>query len=344
MQHIPGMSFHKAMKERDRILTTIDQLIEEFFIKNLGQKLRLLGVDLRQGDGNRMLTRDEIKNNVLFLMFAGHDTTYTSILTLIYHLSQGPDAMEEIVEEVTKWGEPLQSDELKSAPVLNACIDESWRIDTPVNGGFRKAAKEIEHKGYSFALSTVFNYSTQMVTTDESIRQSWQVRHDAIPTKRSPPVQPTSIVVLIQSRGWQISRSLGAAHMLNCVSLPSGLWRIIRLMCAILKKVLSRKRLGHRVQADPGKMSSSSRLRCVLFAFGRVDYEHWPFPSFAWCRQWESRKYDFMKYELVDFMLYTQTWKPDSLPVQWSKGGYQDCSRNILTKFSTRVPKQWRRS
>jgi cytochrome P450 len=102
MQHIPGMSFHKAMKERDRILTTIDQLIEEFFIKNLGQKLRLLGVDLRQGDGNRMLTRDEIKNNVLFLMFAGHDTTYTSILTLIYHLSQGPDAMEEIVEEVTK--------------------------------------------------------------------------------------------------------------------------------------------------------------------------------------------------------------------------------------------------
>ncbi len=44
-----------------------------------------------------------------------------------------------------------QSDKLQNAPVLNACINESFRMDPPVNGGFCKAAKDIEHKGYRFA-------------------------------------------------------------------------------------------------------------------------------------------------------------------------------------------------
>ena len=77
--------------------------------------------------------------------------------------------MEALVEEVTKLSKLLQSDELKNAPVLNACISESWRMDPPVAGSFRKAVKDVEHKGYSLAVGTVFNYSIRMVTDDESI-------------------------------------------------------------------------------------------------------------------------------------------------------------------------------
>ena len=42
-------------------------------------------------------------------------------------------------------------------------------MDPPVVGSFRKAVKDVEHKGYSFAAGTVFNYSFRMVTDDESI-------------------------------------------------------------------------------------------------------------------------------------------------------------------------------
>ena len=57
------MSFHKAMKERDRILTTIDQLIEEFIIENpveseKAAKTLVIGCMIydKNKDGSRMLT------------------------------------------------------------------------------------------------------------------------------------------------------------------------------------------------------------------------------------------------------------------------------------------------
>lgn len=43
-------------------------------------------------DDNRMMTRDEAKDNMLNLIFAGHDTTFASISSLLYHLSENPDA------------------------------------------------------------------------------------------------------------------------------------------------------------------------------------------------------------------------------------------------------------
>eukprot|EP00957_Ditylum_brightwellii_P008847 670859-Ditylum_brightwellii.AAC.1 len=62
------------------------------------------------------MTRDEVKDNILNLIFAGHDTTYASISTLMYHLSQNPHAMEALVKEVSSLEETLDADELKTLP------------------------------------------------------------------------------------------------------------------------------------------------------------------------------------------------------------------------------------
>jgi len=160
------------MKARGRILAIVGQLIDDFIVKNPEEsehaKTTIIGRMIygKTKDDNSTLMRDEIKDNVLILIFAGHDTTYASISTLMYHLSQNPDAMEALVKEVTKLSEPLQADDLKNAPVLNACIHESWRMEPPVPGRFRKAVKGIEHKGYSFPAGTVFFYPMMMTTTD----------------------------------------------------------------------------------------------------------------------------------------------------------------------------------
>jgi cytochrome P450 len=128
-RRIPGTSFDGAMKARDRILTTVGHLINKFAIENPEElehaKTTIIGRMIygKDNDDICMLTRDEIKNNVLNMIFARHNMTYASISTLLYHLSQNLDAMEALVEEVTTLSEPLQSDELRSAPVLNACIN-----------------------------------------------------------------------------------------------------------------------------------------------------------------------------------------------------------------------------
>jgi len=174
--NFPGNPFTEAMKARDRILEIVEDLIENFEKQNPEDSERaqttVIGrlVYGKDEDNNRMMTREEIKDNVLNIIFAGHDTTYASISTLLHHLSQNPKAMEALAEEVSHLAEPLDANELKNAPVLNACIHEAWRMDPPVAGSFRKAVKNLpEYKGYSFQKDTVFNYSIAMVTQDENV-------------------------------------------------------------------------------------------------------------------------------------------------------------------------------
>lgn len=172
---LPGTGFDEAMKARGRILMTVDRLIGVFMEENPEESERaqttIIGrlVYGKDKDDNRMMTRDEVKDNVLALIFAGHDTTFASISTLLYHLSQNPESMEELANEVSTFSEPLDSNELKNAPILNACLFESWRMDPPVMGGFRRIKEEVQHKGYSLDKDTVFVYSILMAVTDESL-------------------------------------------------------------------------------------------------------------------------------------------------------------------------------
>lgn len=177
-KQIPGTPFAEAMKARDRILNTVDVLIDKFMSENPEESERaqitIIGrlIYGKDKENNRVMTRDEMKDNILNLIFAGHDTTYASISTLLYHLSENKDAMDALVAEVSTLSDPLTADELKNAPVLNACIHESWRCTPPVPGSFRKAVKELHHKGYSFDVGTQFNYSILMATTDEQLYKS----------------------------------------------------------------------------------------------------------------------------------------------------------------------------
>ncbi|KAL9180479.1 hypothetical protein ACHAXT_010932 [Thalassiosira profunda] len=172
---IPGSAVDEGMKARDRILATMDVLMDKFTEENPEDSERAQTTVIgrliygKDKDDNRMMTRDEAKDNMLNLIFAGHDTTFASISSLLYHLSENPDAMEALAEEVSELSEPLTSAALKNAPVLNACMHESWRMDPSVLGSFRKATKELQHKGYTFDAGTVFNYSILMATTDEAL-------------------------------------------------------------------------------------------------------------------------------------------------------------------------------
>eukprot|EP00581_Thalassiosira_minuscula_P013686 CAMPEP_0183727538 /NCGR_PEP_ID=MMETSP0737-20130205/25803_1 /TAXON_ID=385413 /ORGANISM="Thalassiosira miniscula, Strain CCMP1093" /LENGTH=519 /DNA_ID=CAMNT_0025959201 /DNA_START=225 /DNA_END=1784 /DNA_ORIENTATION=+ len=174
-KRIPGTAFDEAMKARARILDTIDVLMENFKRGNPEDSERaqttIMGrlIYGKDKDDNRVLSRDEIKDNLLTLIFAGHDTTYLSISTILYHLSQNPDAMAALVEESSSLCEPLESEELKNAPVLNACVHESLRMDPPIPGAFRKMVKDTQHKGYTFEKGTTLNYSILMASTNESL-------------------------------------------------------------------------------------------------------------------------------------------------------------------------------
>ena len=197
---IPGMAFDAAMKARDRILNRVDAMIDEFAQKHPVESEKaqntIIGRMIYATDemGNT-LTRQERQDNTLLLLFAGkyllwwrklesmlarfynwrnavfsgHDTTFASMSTMIHHISKNPEIEKALIEEIASFKLPLDFDELKNAPVLNAVMYESWRIDPPITTVFRKSTRNLEYKGYTFPEGTTFHTQLALAANDETV-------------------------------------------------------------------------------------------------------------------------------------------------------------------------------
>lgn len=89
--------------------------------------------------------------------------------TASHYLSQHPDVYNAVTNEVESFQEPLDFDELKKAPLLNAFLAEMWRIDPPVNGAFRKLTKDTEYNGYIFQRDMVVRYDINASLQNEAL-------------------------------------------------------------------------------------------------------------------------------------------------------------------------------
>jgi retinoid hydroxylase len=180
---VPGWTFDKAMKARDRILVTMEMLINRFLSETPEDseraKTTVMGrMVYAKGEEGQSLTTEEIKDNLLNLIFAGHDTTYASINTVLHHVSQHPAVEAALVEEVCNFREPLDLNEIKHAPILNAIMHESWRVDPPVGFAFRKSVKgSLEYRNYKFREGTTFAYNIGLVVRQENVYPSAQSFH-----------------------------------------------------------------------------------------------------------------------------------------------------------------------
>ncbi|XP_017761217.1 PREDICTED: cytochrome P450 4c3-like [Eufriesea mexicana] len=90
----------------------------------------LLDLLLELSDDNRVLTDDDIRDEVNTFMFAGHDTTATSVSWILYALGRHPQYQEKILEEYYRVAgtKELSLEILSKLTWLEACIKESWRV------------------------------------------------------------------------------------------------------------------------------------------------------------------------------------------------------------------------
>ena len=88
---------------------------------------------------------------------------------MIHHISKNPEIEKALIEEIASFKLPLDFDELKNAPVLNAVMYESWRIDPPITTVFRKSTRNLEYKGYTFPEGTTFHTQLALAANDETV-------------------------------------------------------------------------------------------------------------------------------------------------------------------------------
>lgn len=113
----------------------------------------LLSVPIEEG---KYMSDDGIKDNLVNLLFAGHDSSAYTITMVARMLQHNPQCLEGVIKEHLEIGkgrldddEPLTWDELRSMKYTWTVIQETLRLEPTVLGGFRTALENIEFGGYT---------------------------------------------------------------------------------------------------------------------------------------------------------------------------------------------------
>jgi cytochrome P450 len=114
-----------------------------------------------RGEGGERFTDSEIRDQVMTLMFAGHDTTTSTVTFALWELAHHPDVLERLCAEQDRvlGGAPPTIDRLeKEMPYLDSVVDEVLRLYPPAWIGPRRAVRDFEWGGYSVPRGAYVNY------------------------------------------------------------------------------------------------------------------------------------------------------------------------------------------
>ncbi len=124
-----------------------------------GDILSLL-IAARDEDGSE-LADDEIRDQVMTLMFAGHDTSTSTITFLLYELARHPAELARLQaeqDEVLGGGVPTPQQLFGELPYLDMVLDETLRLYPPAWVGPRRAIENFDFGGYTVPAGAYVNY------------------------------------------------------------------------------------------------------------------------------------------------------------------------------------------
>lgn len=114
----------------------------------------------RDTDGAAMDER-QLRDEVMTLLAAGHETTANALGWTFMLLAQHPDAYARLVDEIaaTLGDAPPTPADLVRLPYLDAVVKESLRLYPPAWAGVRVAKEAVDLRGYRFPAGTVVMFS-----------------------------------------------------------------------------------------------------------------------------------------------------------------------------------------
>ncbi|MGL6343427.1 MAG: cytochrome P450, partial [Waterburya sp.] len=168
---LPWTKFGKALKARQKLLENLEQIIiKRQQADNPGTDALGLLISAEDEEGNS-LSLEELKDQVLLLLFAGHETLTSAIASFCLLTAQHPEVLEKLREEQASLkitGTPTLED-LKNMIYLEQVIKEVMRIIPPVGGGFREVIETFEFGGYQIPKGWVVQYQIAQTHKDEEL-------------------------------------------------------------------------------------------------------------------------------------------------------------------------------
>jgi cytochrome P450 len=123
-----------------------------------GDDLLSLLLDARDDEGHA-LDDAHVRDEVMTLLFAGHDTTTSTVAFLFHELSRNPEVRDRLEAELDAAG-PLGPEHLSGAalPYLEMTIDETLRKFPPAWIGPRRSVRPFEFAGVRVPGDAFVNY------------------------------------------------------------------------------------------------------------------------------------------------------------------------------------------
>ncbi|MGH2965276.1 MAG: cytochrome P450 [Solirubrobacterales bacterium] len=159
----PGSPFARLR----RVRRTLDQIILGEIARRRragepGEDVLGLLMEARDEDGHSF-DDGQVRDQVLTLLFAGHDTTTSTVAFMFYELARDPEQAERLAEErgdVAGEGAPSAAQLFGEMPQLDMAVQETLRLYPPAWIGPRRAIKDFEFAGHRVPAGLPVNYSS----------------------------------------------------------------------------------------------------------------------------------------------------------------------------------------
>ncbi|KAF8398592.1 hypothetical protein HHK36_017523 [Tetracentron sinense] len=159
--NFPGTRYYLAARAARAIREELQLIINgrRLVDKALGTPTQdLLSHLLMATDENgRFMTDDEIVNNILVLLFAGHNTSSCAVTMLMKYLAEFPDVYDKVLKAPEQRGiamskgpgELLNREDIQKMQYSWNVVAEVMRLSPPIIGTFREAKTDFTYAGFT---------------------------------------------------------------------------------------------------------------------------------------------------------------------------------------------------
>ena len=169
--NLPWTKFGKALRARQQLLQHLEQIVITRQQANTPGEDALGLLIAAQDEQGNSLSLTELKDQVLLLLFAGHETLTSAIASFCLLTAQHPQVLQRLRDEQQQFdrSSDLTLEDIKQMTYLEQVLKEVMRIIPPVGGGFRKAIQSFELNGYRIPQNWAVQYQIAQTHKDHEI-------------------------------------------------------------------------------------------------------------------------------------------------------------------------------
>ena len=170
-----GSPLDKAIRARESLLSRFDQIIDQRQQDSSTEQDVLSILLTAKDESGNLLNRKDIKDNLLAMLIAGHETLTSALTSVCLLLAQHPEVLATVRAEQEQLGFPTQltPETLKQMTYLEQVTKEVLRFVPPVvRGGSRKVLEDCEFCSYLIPKGWDIYYQIPETHQDDQIYSS----------------------------------------------------------------------------------------------------------------------------------------------------------------------------